>query len=62
MNEAYDNLEFYRTSSLIRRVGKEAVREAIEENKRLGIPSAFELEGKIMYLMPNGDITDKSPW
>ncbi len=31
----------------------------LEENKRLGIPSPFSLQGRIYYLMPDGRIVLK---
>jgi hypothetical protein len=31
----------------------------VKENKKLGIPTPFSLEGKIYYLMPDGKIVLK---
>lgn len=34
----------------------EASDKVLKENKRLGIPTPFALQGRIYYLMPNGRI------
>jgi len=33
--------------------------KVLEENKRLGIPTPFSLQGRIYYLMPDGRIVLK---
>ncbi|MDR3243615.1 MAG: hypothetical protein LBT79_02575 [Elusimicrobiota bacterium] len=33
-----------------------AVKKAIEENKRMGVPSVFCINGKEVFQLPNGDI------
>lgn len=38
----------------------DASHKVLEENKRLGIPSPFSLDGRIYYLMPDGRIVLKS--
>lgn len=35
---------------------KDAVKNAIEENRKMNIPSVFSCGGKKIYEMPNGDI------
>lgn len=44
------------------RIGKKAVRKAIEENRRLGLASPFEKDGKVYYKMPDGTITSENPF
>ena len=39
-----------------------AVKEALKENEEKNIPSVFSKDGKIFYKLPNGDITQKSPF
>lgn len=34
----------------------EAYHKIIDENKKLGIPTPFSLQGKIYFLMPDGTI------
>ena len=41
------------------RIGNRAVRQAQEENHRLGLPNIYSRNGKIIYEMPNGEIIVK---
>ncbi len=41
------------------RIGNRAVREAQEENHRLGLPNIYSRGGKIIYEMPDGEIIVK---
>ncbi len=36
-----------------------AIRQAQEENHRLGLPNIYSRDGKIIYEMPNGEIIVK---
>ena len=38
---------------------KEAVKLAISEHRRMGVPAVFMQDGKIVYLMPNGKVVSK---
>ena len=38
---------------------KEAVKQAITEHRRMGVPAVFMRNGKIVYLMPDGRVVDK---
>jgi len=40
---------------------KEAVRNALAEHQRLGVPAVYMQDGKMVYLMPNGKVVAKSP-
>lgn len=40
---------------------KEAVKKALAEHRRLGVPAVFMQNGKMVYLLPNGKITQKAP-
>ncbi len=40
---------------------KEAVKDAIKEHQRKGVPAVFMRDGKIVYLMPDGKISVKRP-
>ena len=42
------------------RIGNRAVRQAQEENHRLGLPNIYSRNGKIIYEMPNGEIIVKN--
>ncbi len=41
------------------RIGNRAIRQAQEENHRLGLPNIYSRNGKIIYEMPNGEIIVK---
>ena len=43
------------------RIANTAVHRAQEENRRLGIPNVYCINGKIIWQMPDGSITDKNP-
>jgi hypothetical protein len=40
---------------------KEAVKNALAEHKRLGVPAVYMQNGKIVYLLPNGKVVGKPP-
>ncbi len=60
--EKIDNLELYQEAFSIQNIGNKAVKEALKENEAKNIPSVFSKEGKIFYKLPNGEITQKSPF
>lgn len=51
--------ETYRRMAEYQRIGNRAVREAQEENHRLGLPNIYWRNGRIVYEMPNGDVIVK---
>lgn len=51
----------YLESQNILRIANKAVQKAKEENKALGIPEAFCKNGKIFYVLPDGEITSQKP-
>ena len=56
-----DNLEIYTRLSEIIKIGNKAIKEAKEENSRLGIPEVFWKKGKLYYLLSDGKITEEIP-
>lgn len=40
---------------------KEAVKKALKQHQKMGVPAVFMQNGKIVYLLPNGKITEKAP-
>ena len=56
------SIETYRNAAEIQRIGNRAVRAAQEESRRMGVPNVYSLNGKLYYELPNGEITDKSPF
>lgn len=51
--------ETYQWLKEIVRIGNRGVRQAQEENHRLGLPNIYSRGGKIIYEMPNGEIVVK---
>ncbi|MBQ4440335.1 MAG: hypothetical protein II909_04295 [Kiritimatiellae bacterium] len=44
------------------RIGNTAVHLAQEENMRKGIPNVYCINGKIIWQLPGGSITDVNPF
>ncbi len=53
--------EIYQHALEFLRIGNEAVRKAREENRRLGIPNVFAVNGHLCWELPNGEITFEDP-
>jgi len=53
------SLETYQWMAEVVRIGNRAVRQAQEENHRLGLPNIYSRNGKIIYEMPDGNIIIK---
>jgi hypothetical protein len=51
--------ETYRQMAEFVRIGNRGVRQAQEENHRLGLPNIYSRNGKIIYEMPDGEIIVK---
>ncbi len=60
-NSEYSNIDIYKRAILIERIGNIGVLKAIEENRQKGIPSAYSINGRIIYELANGTITDIEP-
>jgi len=56
------SIDFYKRLFFFTRIGNEAVRLAQIENKKHGIPNTYNLNGRLVFEMPDGSITTKSPW
>jgi hypothetical protein len=52
----------FETLLKITRIGNRAIKKTREENKRLGLPNVYSKNGKVIYEMPDGTITTKSPF
>ena len=55
-------LEFYEKVSEFIRIGNDAVHSAQEKNRRLGIPNVYGINDKVVFEMPDGTLSTKSPW
>lgn len=56
------DIQLYLQAAEFKRIGNLVVHEALEENRRLGIPSVFSRNGQIYYELPNGEITRNDPF
>jgi hypothetical protein len=44
------------------RIGQLGVRKAQEENRRLGIPNVYSINGILYYELPNGELSREDPY
>lgn len=56
------DIQLYLQAAEFKRIGNLAVHKALEENRRLGIPSVFSRNDQIYYELPNGEITKDDPF
>ncbi|HEC86189.1 MAG: hypothetical protein DRR08_21300 [Candidatus Parabeggiatoa sp. nov. 2] len=56
------DIQAYLQATVLKRIGNRAVRKALEENRRLGIPNVYSHNGELYYELPNGKITQKDPF
>ena len=61
-DDKIDDIEVYQEAFSIQEIGNKAVKEALKENQEKNIPSVFSKDGKLFYKLPNGEITQKSPF
>ena len=61
MEEEFDT-ETYKLVLRIARIGSRALREAHEENHRLGLPNIFTRNKNLYFEMPDGTITTDNPF
>jgi hypothetical protein len=61
MNNPDVNAESYQKLAEMTRVFREAVREAREESRRMGVANVTSINGQIYYELPNGEITREQP-
>ncbi|MDR0292422.1 MAG: hypothetical protein LBI01_06700 [Elusimicrobium sp.] len=40
-------------------IANRAVKKAQDNNRRKGLPNVYSIDGKIIYVLPNGKITTK---
>ena len=54
--------EGYARAAEMTRIFGEAVREAQEESRRLGVPNVYTINGVIHYELPDGTLTTEDPY
>jgi hypothetical protein len=57
-----DNIDIYQIGYEIEQVGNYAIDKAVKENKKLGIPTVFSVNGKLVFQSPCGKIITKNPF
>lgn len=60
--DKFNDPEIYQKGLEIETIGNSAVSRAIEENKKLGIPTVYSINGTILYELPDGEVTTQSPF
>jgi hypothetical protein len=53
--------EVFRMAAEWSRLANDAATHAIEENRRLGVPNVYCINGRIYYELPNGELTLEDP-
>ncbi len=53
--------EIYQHALEFLKIGNDAVLKAREENRRLGIPNVFAVNGRLCWELPDGEITFDDP-
>ncbi|MEM1322507.1 MAG: hypothetical protein AAGG75_19745 [Bacteroidota bacterium] len=56
-----EDASLYLKARDILKIANDAVAKAKAENKRLGLPECFWKNGRIYYLLPNGELTTEVP-
>jgi hypothetical protein len=55
-------LETYERIQELIRIGNRGVRRAQEENRRLGIPNVYSINGILYFELPNGELSRTDPY
>jgi hypothetical protein len=55
-------VETYEKIQELIRIGNRGVRKAQEENRRLGIPNVYSINGILYYELPNGELSREDPY
>jgi len=43
-------------------LAKKAITEAREESRRMGVPNVSEIDGRVYYELPNGELSLEDPY
>jgi hypothetical protein len=54
--------EALRKAAEFDRIGNRGVRKAQEENRRLGIPNVYSINGILYYELPSGELSRTDPY
>jgi hypothetical protein len=53
--------EAFRIAAEWSRLGREATQETLAENRRLGVPNVYAINGRSYYELPNGELSLEDP-
>lgn len=59
--DVLDLATYVRVDELLR-VARTAVAKAQEENRRLGVPNVYSINGRIYYELPSGELSLNDPY
>ncbi len=59
--EKLEDIKIYQEVSFFTKMFNIAVKKAQEENRSKGIHNVYSFNGKIMYELPNGELTYEKP-
>lgn len=62
LTETQVPLELYQWALQVERTANRAVRKAREDNRRMGVPNVYSINGILYYELPNGELTREDPW
>ena len=60
--EVINDLKAYQEASFFEKMFKIAAREAQEENRKKGIYNVYAFNGRLVYELPNGELTYEKPF
>ena len=55
------DLEYYKKAFKMLRLANRGAKKAQEENRRLGLPNVYSIDGKTIFVLPNGEIRTEYP-
>ena len=59
--EKLDDIELYQKASFFDKMFNIAVKKAQEENRKKGIYNVYAFNGRLVYELPNGELTYEKP-
>jgi hypothetical protein len=55
-------VEFYEELDELVRIGRRAIDQAQEENRRKGVPNVYSINRILYYELPSGELSRPDPW
>lgn len=60
--EKIDDIKLYQEASFFTKMFNIAVKKAQEENRKKGIYNVYAFNGRLVYELPNGELTYEKPF